>query len=84
MPRHIEADKGDKVLIDIGGYGLLVKIDERGRLYDIEHVRVTYNNMGGVRRSRPMQVNAVVRNDAEEFLFKKADSLRIWKPDQDE
>lgn len=73
--KTVPAQPGDELYIDLGQYGLLVKVDASGRWYDVEYI---INHNGKLYR---YPADMVVRRfvDNKECYNQKADTVRIWR-----
>jgi hypothetical protein len=76
MKHYLQVGGGDEVLVDLGNYGIVIKLDRNKRWYDIRYVGI--DHVGG--RAKPYHLPAdMVVLGREEILSPLADSVRIWR-----
>lgn len=78
MQRHyITVGGGDKLVIDLGGYGLLIDLDPKKRYYDIEYIIIKYDERGIQIIHLPADM--IVDSEDEQVEVEQADNVRIWR-----
>jgi hypothetical protein len=75
--KYIEIDGGNKLLLDLGGYGLVIKVDENNEWYDVRYVIVEYRN--GMAVPRPIPAEMEVFKGRGKKMTEQADMVRIWR-----
>lgn len=81
MSRHyVELKPGGEVMIDIGGWGVLAKLDDHDppRWYDVAYIKIEYGP-GGEKIPTLVPADMVVAKGKKEELTKAAEVVRIWR-----
>ena len=75
---YLPLSPGDNVLIDLGGYGLEVHLDEQGRWYDVDYVGIKLE--GGDAVPAKMQADVVVTAPTGvKHVCRQARRVRVWR-----
>ncbi len=75
---HVSVKGGDRVLVDLGGFGVLLHLDNGGEFYDAEYVKIQYGK-GGPKPSNLPADMIVTRWGDKKLKFPQANSVRIWR-----
>jgi len=77
---YLKFESGDEVLIDIGGWGILVKLDDAAtpRWYDAAYVKIRYGATGAPLPELYPADMVVQKGDAKRTI-EQADAVRIWR-----
>lgn len=78
MRHYQKVDGGDSVLIDLGGYGILAKLDDKKKWYDVCYVTVKYDNAGAAIPSL-LPADMLIDDGTKETFVKQAKAIRIWR-----
>ena len=82
MRHYLPVGSGDEVLVDLGGYGIVAKIDKNKRWYDISYVGIDYEGPDK-NKAKPYLLPAdMVVLGREEILSPLATSVRIWRHEE--
>ena len=78
MAEHfVQVKGGDRVLIDLGEYGLEIFLDTGARFYDLRYVTIEYRGGDAIPTCLPADV--LVMKGARTQAIRQADGLRIWR-----
>lgn len=75
----VEVEGGDEVLIDLGGFGIAVWLDDDEQWYDEEYVGIEYDENGD---PDPYMIPAdvyVLDKDGKEHKIEQAQRVRIYR-----
>ncbi len=75
---YLKVQGDDTLLVDLGGYGVLLHLDGQKRFYDTEYVKIVYK--GEEPRAIHLPADMIVsRFDGKRVKLPQADAVRIWR-----
>lgn len=80
MKHYVKVDGGDEVLIDLGGYGILTRLDSNNRWYLIDYVGIEYDGPEGqVARPDHIPADMKIMKGGMPTMVEQADTVKIWR-----
>jgi hypothetical protein len=75
---YVPVAGGDRVLIDLGGYGLELMLDPEHRWYDGRYVGIQYDG-DEVARPELILADVQVQRGRSHTTVSKANAFRVWR-----